>query len=324
MNRLPSTLLAAAVLAWFANARAAEEGLPEVKGGATLAVEIPASPQIEALAKYLNGLTAEGWQAAGSIERYDAASLFEKINGRSELFHSYEVVGLAFMSLASVSGKGQYLDVYLYDMGTVLGAFGVYSVERWPGSPGLHLGRSGYHTDTNVFFWKGRYYACFLGASENAFLRRTALDLARQLAERLPDDPETPWGLTAFPQEGLIPDSVRYFKVDALALDFMTDTFTAEYTRGDSTITVFLSRQDSEETAREKRGKYYEYLQRYGESARILPPEEGDLVAGRVGAGFHDAVFVKGRYLGGVTNVPDEAAAIEAARQFRERAQVPE
>ncbi|MBP8131687.1 MAG: hypothetical protein KA184_19075 [Candidatus Hydrogenedentes bacterium] len=323
MNRPFLAVVAAAALACCAAARA-EGAAPESVAGAAPAVQAPAWPQGAALAQYLEGLAPEGWQAAGPIERYDAASLFEKIDGRSELFHSYEVVGLAFVSLAPASGESRYIDVYLYDMGTVLGAFGVFSVERWPGSPPLRLGRGAYHTDTDVFFWKGRYYACFLGGSENALLRRTALELAGQLAARLPDEPESPWGLAAFPEEGLVPDSPRYFKADALALDFMTDTFTAEYKRGDGAITVFLSRQDSEAAAREKCEKYLEYLQRYGESARILPPEEGGLVVGRIAAGFHDAVFVEGRYLGGVTNVADEAAAVAAAREFHERVRIPE
>ena len=41
----------------------------------------------ETIAQALGGLTPEGFAQKSPVERYTEANLYEKINGRSELFH---------------------------------------------------------------------------------------------------------------------------------------------------------------------------------------------------------------------------------------------
>ena len=84
----------------------------------------------ETIARALKGLTPEGFTKKGLVERYTEANLYEKIDGRSELFHSYDVTGMAFVTFSKADDPSKFIDVFLYDMTTPLGAFGVYSVER--------------------------------------------------------------------------------------------------------------------------------------------------------------------------------------------------
>src|SRR5690242_7875393 len=46
--------------------------------------------ETETIARALEGLTPEGFTKKSLVERYTEANLYEKINGRSELFHSYD------------------------------------------------------------------------------------------------------------------------------------------------------------------------------------------------------------------------------------------
>lgn len=272
--------------------------------------------ELAPLAAKIEKLAPEGWQNAGPVESYVVANLYDKINGRSELFMSYDVFGLVFVSIVREEAPEQFIDVYLYDMQTVSGAFGIFSVERWPGSPSIEIGRGGSVLDNDLLFWKGRYYAAFTMAEDTPESRSARESIARSLAKSLPDIDETPWGLNALPQEGLAVDSVQFFMVDALALDFMTNTFTALYRFGDGETSVFLSRQETPDKARENLEKYAGYLKTYGTGPERLDLEGLNVLVGAIGGGYFDAVFVRGRYLAGVTNVAGHDEALRAVREF--------
>lgn len=275
--------------------------------------------ELEALAAKIEGLAPDGWKNAGRVESYVVANLYDKINGRSELFMSYDVLGLVFVSVVRNETPDQFIDVYLYDMKTVAGAFGIFSVERWPGSPSIDIGRGGSILDNDLLFWKGRYYVAVTISEDTPELRAARETIARRLATDLPDINETPWGLETLPKEGLIADSVQFFMVDALALDFMTNTFTAQYRSGALETTVFLSRQETPEKAHENLEKYAGYLNAYGSGPERNEEEGMHVLVGGIGGGYFDAVFVRGRHLAGVTNVQGRDEALRAVREFAKR-----
>src|SRR3954453_5108820 len=108
---------------------AAQDSVCPVKGDPPrITPEMMAKTEI--IARALEGLTPEGFTRKGLVERYTEANLYEKIDGRSELFQSYEVTGMTFVTFSKADDPSKFVDVYLYDMTTPLGAFGVYSVER--------------------------------------------------------------------------------------------------------------------------------------------------------------------------------------------------
>ncbi len=83
----------------------------------------------ETIARALEGLTPEGFTKKSLVERYTEANLYEKIDGRSELFQSYDVTGMTFVTFSKAGDPAKFIDVFLYDMTTPLGTFGVFSVE---------------------------------------------------------------------------------------------------------------------------------------------------------------------------------------------------
>ena len=74
----------------------------------------------ETIARALEGLTPEGFTKKSPVERYTEANLYEKINGRSELFHSYDVTGMTFVTFSKADDPAKFIDVFLYDMTTPL------------------------------------------------------------------------------------------------------------------------------------------------------------------------------------------------------------
>ena len=142
---------------------------------------------------------------------------------------------------------------------------------------------------------------------------RAAETIAQSLADRLEDNGDPVWGLSAFPPEGRVERSTQYFMRDALSMDFLENTFTTRYSHGESEVTAFLSRQSSEEAAARAMASYQAYITDYGEPLAVDDASKGRMVMGDMG-GFYDVVFLNGTTVGGITMAEDRALAESTAR----------
>ncbi len=269
-------------------------------------------PTVQTLADSVGGLAPSGWELAVDVRQFTAENLYELIDGRAELYISYDVVGLTFASYRNRTEPGEYIDVGIYDMGTPTNAFGIFSVERSGGEPALDIGRAGYRSDANYYVWKGRYYIRVVASQATEQLQRIGLELATNAAGLVQDGGGPVWGLTALPQTGLVPDSVRYFKVDALGLDFLNDTYTAEYEVDENKVAVFLSRRTSPQAAQDVVERYIEFTERYGRQTERATRDDAVFIVCDMDGTF-DVIFQKGRLIGGVTSVEDRSVAVKAA-----------
>ena len=122
---------------------------------------------------WLGELQVSGWKKMGEIESFDAADLYVKINGRAEQYLAYDVVGLDCASFTNTDGD--FIDVFLYEMGTPSRAFGIYAVELDREAPSVDRGRGGYRSGASLFFWQGGFYVQILASTLQAPLpmRRT-------------------------------------------------------------------------------------------------------------------------------------------------------
>ena len=260
----------------------------------------------------LDDLAPAGWKTLGGVTQFNAATLFEKIDGRAEQYLDYKFVSLSCVSLMNEQDKSQFIDIYVFDMGKPAQAFGVFSVERSEGLPAVALGREGYRAEASYFFWKGRYYVQVLASNKGTKLAQVGLSVAGTLEKRLKDDGEPIWGLTALPETDRIPGTMQYFVTDAMSLDFMKDTYIAQYRKGGAKIMAFLSKQSSPDAAVKTLTSYEAYLKKFG---KVIGKQETDIytsVTGDMGGTF-DVVFRKGRLIGGVSMVESQSIAEKAA-----------
>jgi hypothetical protein len=257
-------------------------------------------------------LTPEGWAIYDQVGQFTADNLYERINGRAELYLAYDVVSLTTAAFEDKTDIGRFVELSVFDMGNPTNAFGIFSVERFQGDPPLDLGRMGYRSDSNAYIWKGKYYITIVVSDSTEEFKQLSLDLAKKVTAALIDSGERVWGLSALPQEHLITDSVQYFKVDALGLDFMQNTYTAEYLKGETTIKAFLSQQPSPDDALDLVERYGEYSKEYGQGFKRMIKNGVEFVLCDMGGTF-DVIFRKGRIVSGVMSVNHKVRAIEVA-----------
>jgi len=272
----------------------------------------------QSLPEIMAGFTPNGWQIFDMIKQFTPENLYEQVNGRASFFLAYDMIGMTYVSFINSTNPSQFIDLSIYDMGTPTNAFGVFSAERSQGESPLDIGRAGYRSDANYFIWKGQYYIRVISSEVTDEPQRIGMDLAKKVIDFLLDSGEQVWGLAALPLTDRIPESVQYFKVDAMGLDFMRNTYTAIYRKGNTLVTAFLSQQDSVESAQATVVRYAIYAKKYGKGIDRLKVGEVDLISCDMG-GSYDVVFHKGRLIGGVSSVDDKGLAIRLAIEMWEQ-----
>jgi hypothetical protein len=277
--------------------------------------QIVASQSLPAM---VSGSTPKGWQIFDEVKQFTPENLYEQINGRASFFIAYDMIRMTYVSFVNSDKTSQFINLSIYNMGTPTNAFGVFSAERSQGESPLELGRAGYRSDANYFIWKGQYYIRIISSEATNEFQWIGMDLARKVTDFLLDSGEQVWGLTALPLTDRMPESVQYFKVDAMGLDFMRNTYTATYRKGNTLVTAFLSQQDSAESARAKVVRYAKYAKKYGKGIDRLKAGEVELVSCDMG-GSYDVVYQKGRLIGGVSYVEDRGLAIRVAIEMWEK-----
>ena len=256
------------------------------------------------LGSKLEQLIPAGWKIYDRVNYYTPESLYEIINGSAELYLSYEVVALTYANLTHDRNPNYYLDISVYDMGSPTNAFGIYSVERAPNQQRAKLGRASYWSGSSLFTWHGNYYIIIALAGPESELKKIGLKLAQDIAAQLEDTGESVRGLEALPKKGLVENSVKYFRTDAMGLAFLKNTYIARYRVGRQTTTTFYSRMETAEEARHQFNQYLDHVREYGKIIRKQRRRNTTYVECKTGDAT-DIIFLKGKVMGGVISITD-------------------
>lgn len=184
----------------------------------------------------------EGWELTGYEAAYQAADLYEYIDGGAERYLGYGFQHLTVREYAEKNTRYK-LIVEIYRMDCPANAFGIYSSDR-AGEHPFQLGNDAALGDYLLQFWQNVY-----------FVRIQDLDLAgvgkgrleafgREISAGLPPGAQAdyPAILSLLPADGLLPESVCYFHTgnslnslvylgeeNLLGLSDSTEAVSAEY-----------------------------------------------------------------------------------------------
>ncbi|WP_155318709.1 DUF6599 family protein [Desulfosarcina alkanivorans] len=249
-------------------------------------------------------------------ERFNADTLYEKINGRADLYLSSGFVSLNTQRFALKNDAASaWVEVFIYDMGTPENAFSVFSMQRRTGARATDGIPNGYRTDNAVFMAHARFYLELIGTDASEDLQRAVNWLAGAFAEshggaataRAP-------GAGLFPEAGLAADSLRLIAANAFGYGQLNRIYRCDYLIDGIRLTAFVSEREDGDAASALAADYSQTLLSYGAIAVAGPvPIEG--AAAMQFFDTHEIVFSRGRYLAGV----HEAGSLEAAITLAER-----
>jgi len=135
-----------------------------------------------AVARFVGSVSEPGWTVDAAPVAFEAARLYEKIDGRADLYLRRGVRRLVSTSLAS---GDHFIDAFVYDLGTPVGADGLLQEERSSGAREVSIGRGGYVAAGSVFFTVECYYVQLIGSDTAAETERATAAFGRGLAPLL-------------------------------------------------------------------------------------------------------------------------------------------
>ena len=176
----------------------------------------------------------EAWTQSGDVQSFAGQNLFQAIDGAGEKYMPY---GFRQMARTDYRKAGTQLAVTieLYDMGSTLGAFGIYSMllsdGRDPSSMqpnAVAQGGGGFLGTGQLVFWKGQHLVQMnlsdeSGDSDENALRGLARDvlpaMAARVASSLPGEIAQPAAPQGFPSDGLVWGGATYLADDVFGVD---------------------------------------------------------------------------------------------------------
>jgi hypothetical protein len=260
--------------------------------------------------------------ALSAPETFTADNLYDKIDGKADLYLIAGFVGLRCQRLALKATNDAWMEWFVYDMGTLPQAFSVFSVQRRAEAQSLDLTPFAYQTQNSLYFVSGRYYVEAVTAMPTEPMMAAMLAMARQfVAANPPGAAEIP-ELKLFPPDNLEAGSQGSQVADAFGFDGFTNVFTAKYRLPDSAtnaeVLAFFEITKTSADAVALRDAYRSFLLANGGKET----EAGNTASlGKTieFMGNIEVVFSEGKAVAGVHAAPDAASATKVAQLLADR-----
>ncbi|MBU1695381.1 MAG: hypothetical protein KKC51_15665 [Verrucomicrobia bacterium] len=279
-------------------------GYPDVSRPAAPTPTLPSRPT------RLN--TPEGLTALGAPEFFGADTLYEKINGRAELYLPAGFQSLECRRFGKADSPEGGFEVFLYDMGAPRAAYSVFSVQQREGAESQDFVRFAYLAENALFFCHGRYYVEIIGAEAAASLQEDLRTMARRFVADTPAEPADLPELAWLPRAHRVGGTPRLYLTDGLGFQKLADLFVADYRIGEFDLSGFVAVQADAARAKELAKAYQKFLM---DDGAVLEAPLPELPEARVISffGTWQIIFTRGRFLGGVHQAGDRISAEQVA-----------
>ncbi len=191
-----------------------------------------------------------GWQWDFEPEIFTPENLYEYINGEAEVYIDYEFIEMVTASHARQEDPMASVTFDIYDMGTPLNAFGIYSNYRRPVLEFGAIGEEAIVSDLNIRFWKGTFFVQVNAGSMDETVRESLPKYAGKIADSI-GRAELPAAVFILPEEGQVPHTLRYMARGLLGQEAFSRSYEAKYMLPSGECSAFLVPKDSPDEARE-------------------------------------------------------------------------
>ncbi|MDZ7725760.1 MAG: DUF6599 family protein [candidate division KSB1 bacterium] len=245
-----------------------------------------------------------GWSYDFEPEVYGPDNLFEYINGEAELYKDYEFNIMATASYMLDSNPALSFTVDVYDMGTALNAFGVYSSYRKPNLRFADIGTQATLSEMTIRFYKGKYFVQLNAGSLEDTVKTVMRETAAAIADKLPDLP-LPEKLTWLPDTLRVEHSLTYVTRGFLGQGAFGQVLHAQYTLKGQTCSGFAALFESPDQAIYALNQFKQSLKQ----REIEVSDSGDRIAASLPYQGHVVMRPSGNRLIGAFKAKDRELA---------------
>jgi hypothetical protein len=166
-----------------------------------------------------------GWALMEGPQTYTKKTLFKHINGQAEIFFKYGFQKSVFGIYQDTKNRENQIELDIYDMGSVLHAFGIFSRFRNE-ERSIGVGLDSYMDDHSVFFYKSKYFVMLYATESDPVILK---EWAKKISSRIVDPSPPPKEISYFPKSGLKLGSIQYFTEGLLGHQFLKRGFQGTY-----------------------------------------------------------------------------------------------
>jgi hypothetical protein len=259
---------------------------------------------------------ASGIVAFSAPEHFGPETLFEKINGRADLYLEAGFVSLATQRFAADADGDQWVELFVYDMASAENAYSVFSLQRREGARDDDMIANAYRTENALFMVHGSHYLEIIAADDDEALQQVMGTLAHMFIDSHGGTATAPVpGQNLLPAQGREPDSLRLIASNAFGFEGMDRVYTADFQVDGHRLTAFVSERQTPAEAAALAADYRQALVSYG-AAIVEAPLPVDHAAVVQVFDTYEIVLHYGRYLAGVHEADDLDRATRLAQQL--------
>jgi hypothetical protein len=263
---------------------------------------------------------AEGWAMDGKVALFDKDSLFDRINGESELYFPYGFEVLAYARYESRKDPKIAIDADVYKMGSLIDAFGMFANYRKKDDADISIGVEGTVSTSQLLFSPDRYFVRLqiTGAANGS--PEVLLACAGAISRSLPKAGGKPKELALITDPSVVKKSERYLVQSLLGYNFFGKGLIADALLNNEQVQVFIIPGTSIESARMILETYRTYLKKSGKEPHVSETQ------GRLSLEAIDPLYgpvvaeQSGRYLFGVVRSKDASLAKKLLERLRTKA----
>jgi len=288
----------------------------------TVAADAPAAGPLRALME--KSSLPDGWTRTDKVEFFDKDTLFDLIDGEAEAFFPYGFVGAVSARYFKNGDKAREAVVEVFEMGSPLDAFGIFSIMREPDSPPVAVGAEGVGGSTQILFYAGKYFVKAQVFSEEA--AGDLSGLAKAVADLLPGGAKPPAQRALVAVPGLVPRSEQYIAQSVLGYACWPKGMTGRVKIGEKTTArVFVVVAGSHAAAQDALDKYAREVSAAGADIKKIDDEGNAVLVLRDSMHGGMAVAPAGKFVLGAANLDQpEKQGPPLVRALRRQAETKE
>ncbi len=263
---------------------------------------------------------AAGWIMDEKVTMFDKDTLFDRINGESELYFPYGFEKLAYARYANSKNPQMAIDIDIYAMGSLVDAFGMFANYRKKDDAAIAVGAGGTVSSSQVFFYQDRYFVRLQVTGTTSAPRDVFLACSSAVSKNLPNSVEPPQELGIFNVPEVVKNSERYIAQSLLGYEFFRKGMIADAVIKGESVQVFLVIGDTMAAAQKTIDQYEEYLKSSGKETKSTGPSGG--ISLSAVDPLYGNVYIEqaGRYVVGAIRIKDAAAGQQLVKQLRKKA----
>ncbi|MEW5910709.1 MAG: DUF6599 family protein [Thermodesulfobacteriota bacterium] len=254
----------------------------------------------------------EGMVSMSEPELFSPDTLYEKINGKAELYLSAGFNRLLCRRIKLNTLSELWMEAFVYEMKSPSSAFTVFSTQRREDGTPTEISTFSYQTENAVFLVHGSNYIEIISSEPSEEMKHYLFVFAKLFIQQTPSESISIPELSMFPKECSDLNRISLIPSSAFGFNKLDNIFTSLCNLSGKEVMVFISNRQTPPNAERLSSEYRDFLKSFGgvELTGLSQLDNSNLIE------IFDAYelfFTSGSYFCGVHEAADRKTAEEAA-----------